>query len=208
MLRLLATLCLVASPLVGPAAPAVAAPKPGHKVGIDILNVTGSGCRPPTVTVVMSPDNLAFTVVFSEYQAYVGFGAKKKDAQKDCRIKLRVNPVVGFSFSIAAIDHRGYANLAAGATASQVAGYSFEDSAEAPNRIHAFAGPFDDNWQTTDITDSGSLGPCGAARKFNINSQLQVAAGSSNPASTTSLISMDSTDGSLTTTYHLSWRSC
>jgi hypothetical protein len=35
-----------------------------------------------------------------------------------------------------------------------------------------------------------------------------VAAGTSNPATTTSFMAMDSTDGSINTTYHFAWRQC
>jgi hypothetical protein len=50
--------------------------------------------------------------------------------------------------------------------------------------------------------------PCGEQRLFNINTELRVSAGTSNPATTTSFISMDSTDGSVETTYHFAWKAC
>jgi hypothetical protein len=42
---------------------------------------------------------------------------------------------------------------------------------------------------------------------FNINTQLLVNMGSSNPA-TVSFMEMDSTDGSIDTTYHFAWETC
>jgi Domain of unknown function (DUF4360) len=44
-------------------------------------------------------------------------------------------------------------------------------------------------------------------RNFNINTELRVYTGWSNPSST-SLIGMDSTDGSIKTTYHFAWKTC
>ena len=60
------------------------------------------------------------------------------------------------------------------------------------------------------LTDIASLNwePCGQERNFNINTELRVAAGTSNPKTTTSFLSMDSTDGSITTTYHFAWKTC
>jgi hypothetical protein len=50
--------------------------------------------------------------------------------------------------------------------------------------------------------------PCGEQRLFNINTELRVSAGTSDPTKTTSFISMDSTDGSVETTYHFAWKTC
>ena len=72
------------------------------------------------------------------------------------------------------------------------------------------SGPFEDDWQTTDTTDVAQLvyAPCGEQRNFNINAELRANAGTSNPQTTTSFISMDSTDGSIKTTYHFAWKTC
>jgi hypothetical protein len=77
-------------------------------------------------------------------------------------------------------------------------------------RTHNFSGKFEDNWQTTDTTELAALeyAPCGALRNFNINTELRVSAGTSNPLTTTSFLAMDSTDGSITTTYHFHWATC
>ena len=52
------------------------------------------------------------------------------------------------------------------------------------------------------------LGTLGEFRNFNINTELKVMKGSSNPATTTSFLSMDSTDGSIDTKYNLAWKQC
>jgi hypothetical protein len=50
--------------------------------------------------------------------------------------------------------------------------------------------------------------PCGVQRNLNVNTELRVSAGTSDPTSTTSFMVMDSTDGSLSTVYHLTWMQC
>src|SRR4051794_3787745 len=49
------------------AAPGWAVPPPPDKIVIDVVTVNGSGCRPGTAAVAVSPDNTAFTVTYSEY---------------------------------------------------------------------------------------------------------------------------------------------
>lgn len=208
MFRFLSTV-VVAGLLGGTlvASPAPAAGPPNRKVGIDILNVTGSGCRHGTVAVSMSADNEAFTVTFSGYLAQAGNGVA--DGRKDCRIKLRVHGVDGVSHSISSVDHRGFAILAPGARAEQLASYYFQGSGRTPDARHAFAGPYDANWQATDRADPATIGfgPCGAARNLNIGTELLVTAGRTDPAAI-SMIGMDSTDSELTTTFRLAWRAC
>lgn len=49
--------------------------------------------------------------------------------------------------------------------------------------------------------------PCGEERNFNINTELRVNKGSSDP-SEMSFMAMDSTDGSIKTIYHFEWMEC
>lgn len=208
MLTSLVAVVLAASPLA-PATALAPTPRPSQKVPINVLNVTGTGCKPGTTTVAMSGDNTAFTVLFSGYVASVGAGTKTPDANRTCRIKLKLSAVPGFSHTITTVDNRGYASLAAGVTATALAGYTFQGSPPAVDQVHTFVGPLVDGWQTTDGTDPAAspFGPCGAARNLTITSTLHVDLGRADPTAF-SMIAMDAVDGALPLTYHLGWRAC
>ncbi|MYY10947.1 DUF4360 domain-containing protein [Streptomyces sp. SID4919] len=49
--------------------------------------------------------------------------------------------------------------------------------------------------------------PCGVKRNLNINTELRVSAGTSD-RTRTSFMTVDSTDGSVNTIYHLAWQQC
>ena len=74
---------------------------------------------------------------------------------------------------------------------------------------HPFGGPLDDDWQTTDRTELAALvfALCGELRNFNINTELRVSAGTSDPGAV-NFMSMDAIDGSIDTTYQFAWKSC
>lgn len=186
-----------------------AAPPPG-KIVINVVTINGSGCPAGSAAVAVSPDNTAFTVTYSVYTAMVGVGAKPTDARKNCQLNLRVHVPSGFTYAIAKTDYRGYGNLARGARAIQRANYYFQGMSQTAYRQHDFAGPLDDFWQTTDEVDIASYSwhPCGEQRNLNINTELRANLGTSNPATTTSLMSMDSTDGEINTKYHFAWQRC
>ncbi|OEJ26359.1 hypothetical protein AS594_19550 [Streptomyces agglomeratus] len=183
---------------------------PPDKIVIEIATVNGSGCRQGTAAVAVSQDNTAFTVTYSDYLAQVGLGAKPTDFRKNCQLNLIVHVPHGFTYAVASADYRGYARLQAGATAIQKASYYFQGSPDTASRTHPHTGPYDNNWQATDETDWGQLvwAPCGVKRNFNINTELRVSAGTSDPAKTNSFITMDSTDGDIKTIYRLAWKEC
>jgi len=200
---------LLASVIVIPPGAPNETPPPDH-ITIDIVTVNGSGCPAGTAAVAVSEDNKAFTVTYSDYLAQVGVGARPTDFRKNCQLNLRVNVPQGFTYGIAQADYRGFAHLERGAYAIQKANYYFQGMSQNDSAQHRYNGPHSDDWQATDTTEVAAIvySPCGEKRNFNINTELRVYPGSSNTATTTSFVSMDSTDGAIDTTYQFSWKTC
>jgi hypothetical protein len=184
-------------------------PPPPDKIVIDVVTVNGSGCPANTAAVAVAPNNTAFTVTYSSFLARVGPGSGATDFIKNCQLNLRVHVPQGFTYAIAEADYRGYAHLEPGASGQERANYYFQGMPQTAFVKHPLNSPFDDDWQATDTTDVAALvyAPCGEERNFNVNTELKVNAGTSDPTKT-SFITMYSTDGSLTTTYHFAWKQC
>ncbi|MFI6287057.1 DUF4360 domain-containing protein [Streptomyces sp. NPDC051018] len=191
------------------AAPALATPGP-NKVTIEVATVNGSGCRPGSAAVAVSEDNTAFTVTYSEYLAKVGVGATPTDFRKNCQLSLIVHVPQGFTYAISSTDYRGFASLQNGAIGTQKASYYFQGSPDTASRTHTFRGPLADNWQVTNVNTWPQLvwKNCGENRNFNINTELRVNAGTSDPRTTTSIMAMDSTDGVIKSEYRFAWKTC
>ena len=182
---------------------------PPDKIVIDVATVNGSGCPAGTAAVAVSEDNTAFTVTYSDYLAQVGGGSNPTAFRKNCQLNLIVHVPSGFTYAIAEADYRGFASLQSGASAVQRASYYFQGSSSTAAITHPFRGPYNDNWQSTDVTDWAQLvwAPCGVQRNFNINTEVRVNAGTSSP-SKVSFMTMDSTDGDISTVYHMAWKEC
>jgi hypothetical protein len=182
---------------------------PPDKIVIKVATVNGSGCPQGTTAVAVSEDNTAFTVTYSTYLAQAGGNSDPTAARKNCQLNLVVHVPQGFTYAIASADYRGYAALQSGASGTQRASYYFQGSSNTAAKTHPFGGPYDDNWQATDSTDWAQLvwAPCGVLRNFNINTEIRVNAGSANPDKV-SFMTMDSTDGDISTVYHLAWKEC
>ncbi|WP_344593331.1 DUF4360 domain-containing protein [Actinomadura vinacea] len=194
------------------AAPASAtgpkAPGP-DKITVEIVTVNGSGCPLGTAAVAVSEDNTAFTVTYSDYLARTGGNSDPTAFRKNCQINLIVHVPQGFTYAISSADYRGFAQLQPGATGTQRAGYYFQGMPQTVQTTHTVKGHYADNWQFTDSTDVSQLvyKPCGEHRNFNINTELRVNLGTSDPTKT-SFMAMDSTDGGIKTTYHFAWKTC
>ncbi|MCQ8768401.1 DUF4360 domain-containing protein [Streptomyces telluris] len=205
-----AAVALVAAASFAPSSAATDGVPPPDRVVIDVMSVNGSGCPAGTAAVAVAPGNTAFTVTYSKYLAQVGVGAKPTDFRKNCQLGLNIHVPQGFTYAIAKADYRGFAHLESGAVGMERASYYFQGMSHTTSVSHRFTGPLDDNWQTTDVTDAAEVvyAPCGAQRLLNVNTELRVSAGSSDPANSTSFMEMDSTDGSVSTLYHFSWKEC
>jgi hypothetical protein len=183
---------------------------PPDKIVIELATVNGSGCPKDTAAVAVSEDNTAFTVTYSQYLAQVGVGSKPTDFRKNCQLSLVVHVPHGFTYAIARTDYRGFASLAKGANGVERANYYFQGHEETVHKSHSFNGPLEDNWQASDVTEIAQLvwAPCGEQRNFNINTELRVNKGTSDTSKTTSFMTMDSTDASYSTVYHMAWKQC
>ncbi|MEV4281501.1 DUF4360 domain-containing protein [Actinoplanes xinjiangensis] len=212
MIKTLVTATTLLASLAATVAPATAAPSPlpTDKMLIDVVSANGSGCPIGTADVTVSPDNKAFTVTYSEFTVQVGVGAKPLDFRKNCQLGLNVDVPQGYTYAIARTDYRGFARLEKGASATQSSFYYFQGEARTHRSRHTFTGPADGDWQRTDTIGISSLSflPCGEQRYLNVNTELRVNAGWSDRKKTTSLLTMDSTDGNIDTVYHLAWKKC
>jgi hypothetical protein len=211
MLKALATGFTLLASLAVSGAPASAAPAPGPSddMVIDVAAANGSGCPRGTADVTMAPDNKAFTVTYSQFTAQVGPGTKPTDFRKNCQLALNMHVPQGYTFAIAGADYRGFAHLERGASALESANYYFQGEPQSTRIQHNFNGPADSDWLRSDNVGISSLSflRCGEKRYLNINTELRVNRGSSSPRAT-SFMTMDSTDGSIETLYHVAWKKC
>lgn len=180
---------------------------PRDKIVIDLVAMAGSGCQPGTADVAISPDNTAFTAIYSNYLAQAGPGIPVTENRKNCQLNVLVHVPQGFTFAIAKVDYRGYGLLQAGSSASQRANYYFQGMTQSTYVNHPIVAPLDDNWIASDLVPVAAMvwHPCGELRNLNINTELRVNRGT---AADTSFVTMDSTDGSIATTYHMAWKEC
>lgn len=104
--------------------PAPAGPDP-NQVTINGLTYAGTGCPAGSVASTSSNDKTVLTLLYSNYVASIGPGTAVTDRRKNCQVTLNVHYPGGFQYSIFSADYRGYEELDAGVTGTQLATYYF-----------------------------------------------------------------------------------
>jgi len=177
-------------------------------VRISKVTNTGNGCKPGTTVVSLSEDGLAFTIIFSAFVAEYGPTVPNSAAQSKCKTHIKLDAPNGFTWSVKAVDHRGFANIADGAKGLQQATYHFRGAPQ-PTPWRVFEGPFFDDWHVRDeVSLAGrEWAPCNGGGQLQINTEMKVERGTAGPDSE-SVMAADSEDLEIEQRYHIDWKRC
>jgi hypothetical protein len=186
-----------------PAIAATAADAPSFTVRL--LTANGSGC-PVGSTAVSQLSRSEFTVTYDQYTASSGGDASPLDFRKNCQLDTRVGIPAGWTVGVSEVDYRGYAHLGRDAHGTVEASYYFAGLPGTSTQSHRIYGHADRDYEFNDLATVVAWSPCRTAVGLNINTSLRAYSGSSQ--SYLNLLTMDSTDVSLGTIYHLSFRRC
>lgn len=201
---------LGAMPLSAPTASAAAKPLDGplpEDVSITVITGGGDASCPERTSVALAADATALSVRYSDLTARVGVGADPADASQRCSISLAIQ-APGFTYGIARVEHLGDAYLAEGATGTLRAWFQYSDAVERHGVTRQLPGPMDGLWSVTQESDEGVVwAPCGSGM-VDLTAELRVAAGTSDPLTTASWLTLGESHGDLGSTHHLAWRAC
>ncbi|MBT8224662.1 MAG: DUF4360 domain-containing protein [Dactylosporangium sp.] len=174
------------------------------EINVEVVTVNGSGCPSGQGTVIMSPDRASFRVFSPAYIAWVGGPASPTDFRQNCQLNLHVSRPQGLTYAVARIDSSGFAHLASGASGVSRLSLYFQGVSQTTTLTHTFAGPMTAPWSTTDTIgpDELNYAPCDADRNLNVNTQLRVIRGTSDPDVASLMVRDQITD------FRLTWKSC
>lgn len=165
----------------------------------------GTGCPAGTASVALSPDQSSLSILFDQY--VVEAGGATVIGRKNCNIAIPVRVPQGYSFSVIAIDYRGFTALPRGGRAQLNVDYFLAGGGAGVRTSKTFFGPV-----ASDYLKSDSLGlqaivwtPCGADTNLRANTTMMV---QTNAAREQAFATVDSADISSGLIYHLQWRRC
>lgn len=209
MVKLLAVFCaaLFSCLAIAPASARAAVPdQPASPhFTVRLLTVNGSGC-PPESAAVSAASSTTFTVTYSQYTADAGGGASPGDFRKNCQLNVLVGIPSGWTFGIAGVQYRGFANLGTGAQGTLEADYYYAGIPGTFSQDHPLYGPMSNDYEFDDEAHVVTFAPCHFNATVNVDTSLRVYPGTD--PTFFNEITMDSTDVGIATIFHLSFRHC
>ncbi|WP_242889484.1 DUF4360 domain-containing protein [Actinomadura litoris] len=180
---------------------------PAGSVKIELVAMSGTGCPLGTVTVNSTEEH--FRVYYGSYTAYAGGNQPPSDSRRSCQLTVRVTHPPEFTYGIMRVENQGFSSLEEGASGTLRSSFTIFGKNPPAGRKHVMRGPYSDVWQLIDQSDIPEVPvkPCGERSNTTLATELQVDAGTSDP-SKTSLMSLDSTDSSIGTSYLYYWQRC
>ena len=199
----LKVLAPVAALVLSAAAQAQVAP---DWVRVRSITYAGTGCPAGSVAKNISPDRLAFTLIFDNYVAEAGPGVPISQSRKNCQLNVDLEYPAGWTYTLFAVDYRGYANLQPNVSGTQKSTYYFQGASSQSSAQSTLYGPKNQDYFYRDVIGNPNWSYCNVFRSLNINTQVRV--DNSRAPGNSGLMTTDSIDGHVIATYGFTWRRC
>jgi hypothetical protein len=162
----------------------------------------GSGCPERSVAASITADGSILS--FDRFVASAGPSVEVVEKRKFCALTVELDFPEGFSFSVADVDFRGFADLGAGIVGTQRASYYFSGSppGEEPEFRTVLRGPYNATYSHRDALGPHTAvwSPCGAIAPLVIRTSVDI----DNQRNLTGTGRMTVSEQ----TYRLMWRRC
>lgn len=180
---------------------------------IKAIKTQGPGCPEESVATNISDDRKAFTVSFSQFAIELPAGEKR--VRNSCRLTLKLDVPVGWQYSVASFNHRGFLALDEGIEAIHATRYFFKGRGKGGGFRHTEIGEIAKDFVYTDSVGiltsvfSREWSDCVGRRDFIIDTAIQLK--NKNPRkfpNATGILSNDNADGEFRQYFGLTWRRC
>jgi hypothetical protein len=126
------------------------APDP-NDVYVEGIAYAGGGCPAGSVAGTLAPDAKEFTLLFDEFVASIGPGVPITGNRKNCALSVDLHIPQGWSFALASVDYRGFAQLDQGIHGTQKSTYYFQGNLQQASTQLNLVGPFSEDHLRRDV---------------------------------------------------------
>jgi Domain of unknown function (DUF4360) len=160
---------------------------------VEVAVVNGSGCPNGAKSAVVEGSDLRLT--YDGFVARTGPSIPSDEFRVNCQVAVLIRAYEGHAFTITEARYDGDAALGSGTYASRHSNYYLQASTADEFHSNAVLGPNTDGWSGKDTPVL--VGPCGADKILNINTDLRVYASTG-----TAQISLRDSSA------HIGWKAC
>lgn len=173
--------------------------------------VRGSGCPDGSVSVTLSPDESAVSLIFDKYRVEAGGGGRGGlNDMKKCDFLVPMDVPAGWSLTVNRVDYRGFNSLPEGGTSEfrSVFGISAGRGQRTSTELRQpFVGPLDSDFLLSQTASDTIYSACGESIQLTLRTQLRI---QTNAAREQAMATVDSADlnSERQTVYYLTWKQC
>ncbi|MGH3240970.1 MAG: DUF4360 domain-containing protein [Spirillospora sp.] len=152
-----------------------------------------------------------FSIAFWDFHVRAGGDSTPAEGRRTCLVSAV--PVLdlpeGFTYAITAVELRGFADLATGATGSATWEYYFEGSQARRSNDESIRGPHSGGWMSTEQVPLEQLvwKPCGKDPVLHVKTGLRVGSGTADPSKVNAM-DFDSDPSTYGITFRFAWKAC
>jgi hypothetical protein len=181
------------------------------EIYIRSVTYAGSGCPEQTVSQNISPDRKAVSFLFAEFLAEITAGMTEEEraiqGKKDCELTIDMQYPNGWTYSVASVDYRGFADFDDGVSAERRTTIKFGDDAKHESFSSALISGFKGDFSFRDTFDVKEevLAPCGTVKPLIIRVEAELFAKDSDSSG---FLSLDTLDGEMSHQFGIKWTEC
>lgn len=165
----------------------------------------GTGCPGGTASVALSPDGSSLSILFDSYT--VEAAGRRTIDRKNCNIAIPIHVPQGYSYSVVALDYRGFLGLPYGGRAQLSVNYFLAGQGQGVRTVKNFTAADNGEYLKTDRLGLESIvwTACGADTVLRSNTSLFA---QTNSRGDQALATVDSVDVNAGIIYQLQWKRC
>ncbi|MEQ1664925.1 MAG: DUF4360 domain-containing protein [Bdellovibrionales bacterium] len=166
----------------------------------------GSGCPAGSASVSISPEQSSLSILFDQYIVEAGSNGKSFD-RKNCNLAIPITIPQGYSYSVIAIDYRGFTSIPSGGRAQLAVNYFLAGGGAGVRTSKTFYGPVQSDYVKSDRLGVEAVvwSACGADTILRTNTSMLV---QTNRKMDDAMATVDSADVQAGIIYQLQWRRC
>ena len=171
----------------------------------------GTGCPEETVSQNISPDRKAVSFLFAEFLAEITAGMSEEEraiqGKKDCELTIDLQYPNGWTYSVASVDYRGFADFDDGVSAQRRTTIKFADDSKNESFSSALIAGFKGDFSFRDTFDIKEevLAPCGTVKPLIIKIEAELLADN---LESSGFLSLDTLDGEMSHQFGIKWTEC
>lgn len=178
-------------------------------IKINSITHGGSGCKQDTIGKMIASDGTSFTLIYDDFIVELGPDVSRRESRKFCQLTVDMDYPEGWTYTLVSLDYRGFFDLDESVVGHQETKYYFQGETQEIAFASDLYGQQTKDYQYRDVLAIDALySPCNERKPLNIKTDIRLANTDRRNHDASGIMTVDSTDLSLSHTFGIRWERC